>query len=193
MSRSPNRRSVSRASSVSSECSTPVSRRRNVRRASNGSVNPTTTSAYSLRRLQSKPKSIKGSNANNDDPNNTTDIDEPTHIQQQHRTTESDNSSMMIDQSDTNMITPTIIASIYLAQSDDNNNNIVTTNSHSPVISDVGETIDGAHDDTGAGVLNPQATQGVDNNSNILAFFDECENDFYKCKFCPSVRFFCLY
>lgn len=185
MSIPPSRRSAARASSVSSPKSTPTSRRRNSNATiDNNSINTPLTPTRTLRRLQSRSKTVKWTQS----INNENDHDEST---------------MSSDHIDDEMTPATILNSLSLSQpnhnnnnsndNDNNNNNNNNTNNDdnmtidqdSPVISDEDEE-DDQHD---ANIINdPQKQNNTVKQIEVLIFFDESGDGLsYTCKLCQAV------
>ena len=196
-------RSASRASSVSSGSSTPITRRRKPSRTSasmlrNSSASSTTSSPRTLRGLQTKLRTVKWTDSNRDN-GNAKDADtnnEFSNQQLQRQAMQNDQASTTSSQRD-NTTPSTVIVCLSSSNPTSNNNNNNNTNdnimldANSPVVSDDEVTMNDVVISAEVPVLDSQIKQNLTKHAELLAFSDICENgNVYRCKLCQAVRSF---
>lgn len=216
MSAPSSRRFAARASSVSSVISTPTSRRRNSNTTSENNASNSPTPTRTLRRLQSRSKTVKWTQSiNNDKSHDESSSDETSSdFQHQQRTAHNDESIMNRDNSDNEMTPAGIINSLSLSNTNNNNNNNssnttnnnnnsnnnnnnntnnneddMTIDPNSPIVSDEEENDTQPH--TNAVSTDPQIGNDAVKQAEILALFDESEDGLgYICKLCQTVKIY---
>ncbi|CAF3065425.1 unnamed protein product [Rotaria socialis] len=133
---SSNRGTPAHTSPASSELSTPVSRRRRSSQIAHITSYSTTASASvssprTVRRLQSKSKTVRWRKSSyNDSPNESVGNSETTASQHQKETITEDLISTMSDESDADLIPSTIMGTLSLSHSHDNDNNSNNSNNN---------------------------------------------------------------
>ena len=196
MSAPSSRRSPSRASSLSSGSSTPVSRRRkpqqnlnNVTR--NAAFKSCTSSVRTLRRLQSNSKTAKWTNLNDNNNSNNSNVTNETINYQQQQALQIEEVTRSGDEGKMDTIPSAMISSLSLSQSNYNNSNSTTIISGSPQISDTNENIDLSTTNADITALDSKVQQNVMKSTELLKFFDECDDGIaYLCKLCKTVSNF---
>ncbi|CAF4280530.1 unnamed protein product, partial [Rotaria sordida] len=155
--------------------------------ARNTSSNSSTSSARTLRRLQSNSKTVQWANFNdNYNSNDSNGRNETSNYQQQ--TLQIDEVSMSSDESNNGMTPSTIINSLHLSHSNNSNNNNDTTAAlNSPKISDADENVDRLTTNVQITMLDSKVQQNAMKLAELLTFFDECDGGTaYICKLCQT-------
>lgn len=190
----------SRASSVSSKISTPVSSRRKSIQNANTTSQSTTTSGLissprTVRRLQSKSKTVRWRQTSyKDNSNDPVDTNETTLSQQQHQTTTNDVISMMSDESDIDLTPSAIIDTLSLSNSNDadnidnHGNNEISIRNSSLEISDMEDNIDNLTNNDRSTTLNQNKTGAMVQLTELLQWFEQSQDgSAYICKKCHTV------